>query len=750
MDEPSVLDYVKAKLAFWKPSTIQIPPPEEETAVQPVETRETAPVSGEIPAAAVIEPGSETAVTAAPEPARAPGFSYSPLGFLLPLGALALALIAQSLVEPPNRAWTASLIIYAGAAGLLAAAYFRGWLSPASLPEEETPPASLTFRISGASVALILMVLTFLFFGGRDGQVPQFHFVNTALWVLSIGYLVWAFWLPRQGAAAGGLRQRLAQAVSAASWNFRLTRWGLLLLLVAGAILFFRFYRLDSLPAEMVSDHAEKLLDVVDVLNGQLSVFFPRNTGREAFQFYWTALMVKLFNTGVSFMALKLGTVLCGLITLVYIYRLGNEIGNRWVALFALVFAGFSYWANVQARIGLRFPLYPFFFAPVLFHLLRGLRQMKRNDFIIAGLWLGVGLHGYTSFRIVPLVVVVGILIYLLHRRTRDQREAALWGLIIIGLVSLAVLMPLFRFALDNPNLVLLRSMTRLSDVERPLPGPAGEIFVQNTWNALVMFFWDDGDVWVHSVVHRPALDVISAAIFFLGLVLIALRYLRRRSWVDLFLPVSIPLLLLPSILSLAFPNENPNLNRTAGAYVPVFLILAVGLEGLLSAIRRSLPARLGAVAASFLGLLLVVSSALNNYDLLFVRYDESFRNSAWNSSEMGQLIRDFTRSSGSMEDAWVVAFPYWVDTRLVGINAGFPTRDTAIDPTNLGSTLDSPGAKLFLLHPQDESGLAILQDLYPEGRYWIYPARTPGKEFIVFQVPARENLLDHRSSITQ
>ena len=109
-----------------------------------------------------------------------------------------------------------------------------------------------------------------------------------------------------------------------------------------------------------------------------------------------------------------------------------------------------------------------------------------------------------------------------------------------------------------------------------------------------MMFFWDDGDVWVHSIPHRPALDVISAALFFLGLVLVVLRYLRKRSWVDLFLLVSIPLLLLPSILSLAFPNENPNLNRTAGAYVPVFLILAIGLEGLLSAIKRSLAGAAG------------------------------------------------------------------------------------------------------------------------------------------------------------
>ena len=144
----------------------------------------------------------------------------------------------------------------------------------------------------------------------------EFNFINTALWVLSIGYLVWAFYIPR-GGGLSALRDRLATLITQPTWRLTLTRWTLLLVVVTGVILFFRFYRLDSIPPEMVSDHAEKLLDVSDVLNGQLHVFFPRNTGREAFQFYWTALMVKVFNTGVSFMALKLGTTLIGLLTLV-------------------------------------------------------------------------------------------------------------------------------------------------------------------------------------------------------------------------------------------------------------------------------------------------------------------------------------------------------------------------------------------------------------------------------------------------
>ena len=131
---------------------------------------------------------------------------------------------------------------------------------------------------------------------------------------------------------------------------------------------------------------------------------------------------------------------------------------------------------------------------------------------------------------------------------------------------------------------------------------------------------------------------------------------------------------------------------------------------------------------------MLVFISALNNYDLVFTQYADAFRNNAWNTSEMGEVIRNFTNVVGNEENAWVVAFPYWVDTRLVGINAGYPTRDTAIDPAHLDDTLNDAGAKMFLINTQDGNSLAHLQELYPEGRYWIYPSQVQTKEFVIFQ----------------
>jgi hypothetical protein len=169
-----------------------------------------------------------------------------------------------------------------------------------------------------------------------------------------------------------------------------------LFFLIMGISAFFRYYHLSQVPGEMFSDHAEKLLDVMDVLNGKTSIFFTRNTGREAFQFYMTAAIIKLFHTGISFLSLKLGTCTCGLLTLPFIYLLGKQLANKWVGLIAMLMAGIAYWPNVISRVALRFTLYPFFTAPVLYFLFRGLERRSHNDLILSGVFLGLGLQGYS------------------------------------------------------------------------------------------------------------------------------------------------------------------------------------------------------------------------------------------------------------------------------------------------------------------------------------------------------------------
>jgi hypothetical protein len=721
-EEPTVLDYVKALLTPWRGAPPKIPPIESEEGVYEPATTVLRPDSAsqiltsvEEPAPAKVIPETET---------RASVFPWR--AFI----GLGLGIMAQLSLEPgPGRTWIFGAGLYFFSATWVIWTALRNEWVLTSYPAIKKRVDPLSISRVYLLIGLGFSALAFLTLGGN-----QFTLVNTLFWLCAILFVILAFWLPNH-ASENSCWAKIRQIIANRDWNFRMSRWTIILLFTGVLILFFRFFRLNTVPPEMVSDHAEKLLDIWDVLQGNTSIFFPRNTGREALQMYLTAAIIKLFGTGFTFYSLKIGTVLSGLITLPFIYLLGKEIANKRVGLFAMLFAGIAYWPNVISRVALRFTLYPLFVAPTLYFLIRGLRRSNRNDFILAGIFLGLGLHGYTPFRIVPIVVLVAVGSYLLHSQSKGYRKQTILHLGLLALVSLIVFLPLLRFWIENPEIFTFRAFTRIGTIESPLPGPGWKIFFNNLWNAITMFAWSNGEVWVVSIPYRPALDVISAVLFYLGIVLIMVRYIRHRNWLDLFITLSVPLLMLPSILSLAFPAENPTLNRTAGAIVPVFLLVGLSLDGLLNSMQSRLAKPFSTSLAWILCGFILVWSGVTNYDLVFNQFQQNYQLSSWNTSEIGGAIRDFTDSIGTQENSFVVAYPHWVDTRLVGVNAGFPTRDFAIWPDELSATLYIEGPKLFIVKPDDADGLAALQNLYPEGILQQYESQVPDKDFYKFYV---------------
>jgi hypothetical protein len=76
------------------------------------------------------------------------------------------------------------------------------------------------------------------------------------------------------------------------------------------------------------------------------------------------------------------------------------------------------------------------------------------------------------------------------------------------------------------------------------------------------------------------------------------------------------------------------------------------------------------------------------------------------------------------------------VDTRLVGINAGQPTRDYAISEDDFADTIFERRPQLFLLHPDDEESLQKLKELHPFALVTEYPNIIEGKNFTILFVP--------------
>ncbi|MFZ6029399.1 MAG: ArnT family glycosyltransferase [Chloroflexota bacterium] len=725
--EPSVWDFVRSLLTPWKGERPQMPP-----ATGGID--EPTPTEG--PAASISAAGESA--TGTPESVRA---GLPPPGRLpwVTLIALLMALMAQASLEPfPGavRSWKLGALTYGLSAVWLVIGIWRGEWKPAPHRPDGSRVDPETVSGLPLLVGLGSSALAFLLMGNN-----RFTALNVSLWLVGLFALLMALWLPDSPFHWRSLWQATSQTLRQRSWRFtwNLSRWGLVCLLAFGVIVFFRFHRLSEVPPEMTSDHAEKLLDVWDILNGQPAIFFIRNTGREPLQFYLTAAMIKIFDTGYTLLSLKLGTTLLGFLLVFYMYALGKEVGNRRVGLFAMFMAGTSYWLNAITRVALRFSLLPLFVAPVMFHLIRGMRTRSRNHMLLAGLFLGIGLHGYSPYRVVPLLVLVAVALYIVHAQSRGARTQTLWGLISLIVISFFVFLPLVRFMTDpsNPDRerFFFRAATRLSGLEQPIPGDPVEILASNLWKDLTMFFWDNGNVWSISIMNRPALDIVGAALYFLGGIMLLMRYLQKRHWLDITLLLSIPVLLLGAALAIAFPNENPLMNRTSGALVPAFVIAALMLDNLMSALEAWRPRAGGIVLAWGLALVLLFFSTRQNYSLIFQQYQATYTAISLNTSEMGQVIHSFAESIGSYDTAWVIPYPHWVDTRLVGMHAGQPTRDYALAPESVGSTFAVPGYKLYILSPQDLATLKVLEDYYTQGSVKIYESKLK-KDFILFIAP--------------
>ncbi|MGB9521749.1 MAG: hypothetical protein ACPL6F_03230, partial [Anaerolineales bacterium] len=345
MEEPSVLDYIKNLLRDWR----QIP--------RLLRQRKGGAEIVPSPEQNIPQPNLSTQNVETLKPQKRQ-IRY-PLASLL---ALFLAIFAQLSLEPPDPNKDLGVTLYILAALTLFAAYWRNELVLQGAPEVQTHQSEFRLHPAALLGAIGVGGLAFLAFGGGD-----FNTLNLFLWALSIFLVIKAF--HRLRLSHFEWFTQLYKTLFKSEWQIQFSRWNVLLAIAIGIILFFRFYHLNQVPPEMVSDHAEKLLDVSDVLNGQWHIFFPRNTGREAFQMFLTAAVARLFHTGLTFLSLKLGTALAGLITFPYIYLLGKEVANRRVGLFAMLLAGTSYWLNVITHVALRFSLYPLFVAPTLYYL---------------------------------------------------------------------------------------------------------------------------------------------------------------------------------------------------------------------------------------------------------------------------------------------------------------------------------------------------------------------------------------------
>jgi hypothetical protein len=624
-------------------------------------------------------------------------------------------------------------------------------VAAASMASQALPPTALAFLVAGllawAALAWIAppapdslgaldppagrpralpLVLSLAAAGLCWWRMPaeEFCLPGVTAWIAAI-----VFWLRAWRAP----RRRVPKASSErprAGWAAR----GALILIMAAAA-WFHFHDLAGVPSNPVSDHAEEMLDLRDLLGGRHGIYFFRNLGIAPFHFYWTAAFLKLLGLPVHYVWLKAATAAFGLLLVPALYLAGAELGGVVLGLAAAGFTAWGKWPVSLARQGQEYDYAIPIAAFVLWALLRWLRRGDRGSLLAAGVAIAVGLATYTAFRVVPLLVPLAVVAALGDQRRRGRRRAAVGDGLLVAATSAIVFLPVLKFIVfgENREFFWARVVTRVTDVEKEVADSRLAVFADNLGNMAKAFHWKGASTWTVLSMYEPFLDVVTGALLLVGLVL-ALRHAASGSWRWTWLLPALLVLTLPSTLAIAYPNENPSLNRAGPAIPVVFLLVGLAFAYLWQGFLRE------RAALRIVGLSALLASAAfsiqQNARAYFDRLGASYDALIEHAMEMAAVIRHYQAEGVPIKQSYLLAVDFWVDARNIALELDDPRwADTNnIAPPKVPEDLTARPL-VFIYRSSDTARVETLRRLYPGGTARILPQSHRDRDFGVYLV---------------
>ncbi len=634
------------------------------------------------------------------------------------LGLAGLAALVAASASMERRALP-PLAIAALAGGLLAWVLVA-WIDP--------PPRDLLGALDppARGPRMVPLVLALAAAGVCWWKMPpeEFRLPGVVAWAAAIVLWFWAWWAPSDLAAA---RSPLPEGQ-------RFAAWGAMALILAAAA-WFQFHDLSGVPSNPVSDHAEEMLDMRDLLDGHHGVFFWRNLGNGPLHFYWVAFLVKGLGLPLNYLTLKTATAIFGLLLAPALFLLGRELGGVWLGVAAAGFGAWSKWSVSLARQGIEY-IYPIpLTALVLWALLRYVRRGDRGSALAAGAAIGIGLHTYLAFRIVPLLVPLALGAALLDRRRRGRRWTTVGDGLLVAATSVILFLPVVKFAFlgEDRAFFWYRILTRTTAAEKALGGDPGRAFLANLGNMARAFHWKGSSTWTVLPMDEPFLDVVAGGLLFAGLVL-ALRQALGGCWRWAGLLAALFLLTLPSTLSIAFPEENPSVNRAGPALPVVFLLIGLAFAHLWNGfLRERIALRVVGLSAMLAG---AGYSLQRNAEAYFGRLAVSYDALIEHAQEIAAVIARYRSQGIPIQQSYLLATDFWVDARLVAFELGQPAwSDTNnVAPPNVPEGL-AARPLVFIYRASDAERVRTLERLYPGGTHRILTQSHPDRNFGVYLV---------------
>jgi 4-amino-4-deoxy-L-arabinose transferase-like glycosyltransferase len=363
---------------------------------------------------------------------------------------------------------------------------------------------------------------------------------------------------------------------------------------------FFRLYRLPTMPWGLAQDEVGNADISLALTRGERAPFLSGGYGHEPLFHYLQLTAIRAFGDNV--IGIRMPAVAAGMLLIASAYALVRRRYGQIAGLTTACGLAVSWWPIVFGRIGIRAITFPLLLTLATYFALRaidaessgrvlagGARQLDGLSLWgLSGLLFGGTFYTYTAARLVPFLALVWLAYGLAFQRKALRRH---WRGIVLALCVCA--------AVAGPLYLYLRAHPELDERVRQLAGPLQALRqgdLRPLWRGVVttlgMFSFDSDARWTYGIPTRPIFEPVSAALFYLGLVLCVTQVRRPAPAMALgWLGVA----LVPSMLA----PDAPSTVRAIGALPVAYAMLGVAVAWLWrGAVRRGTRPRLGLALA--------------------------------------------------------------------------------------------------------------------------------------------------------
>jgi len=357
---------------------------------------------------------------------------------------------------------------------------------------------------------------------------------------------------------------------------------GFCALLLCGAAL--RGLRLAELPPMLHGDSAECGLLGLAILHGQVSDVFDFSPWYSVPYLSFVPYAVSFAFMGPTVVGLRLPSVLPGVASMVPLYYLTRGWFGVRTALLASALFAFSHGAIHFSRIGLWNIQVLFYEVTAFLLLIAGMRRGRRSWVTAAGIVTGLALYSYTGGRLIPVVAVAFLLSQLVSQQARAARTAAYYAcgvvVTVVPLLTNYVKHPEVLEADRTASVWVFADFNRLH-VEATLGTTSPPRVLWEQVKRTLGGFVTRADQSAQYGTQQPALSPLTAVLGLIGFVVMLLHWRRSRNlFVLLWLMLG---LILASVLVI----DPPSATRLLVLFPVVYILAAIGLDGLLTVAGR-------------------------------------------------------------------------------------------------------------------------------------------------------------------